>query len=143
MDMPEGSLEAPVLVSANSQACRSSKGCFEIPVAAKGSNPEWNLLGNPYLFPNTKLSDLRIVTNVVTSPSNCGDADGCTLDEVKADGIFYNKLWNWRYSGSPATGKYLALVTGDVMNPWMGVWSAALETAAGTNPRLLVPDTAP
>jgi hypothetical protein len=29
------------------------------------------------------------------------------------------------------------------MNPWMGVWSAALETAAGTNPRLLVPDTAP
>jgi hypothetical protein len=37
VDMPEGSLEAPVLVSANSQACRSSKGCFEIPVAAKGS----------------------------------------------------------------------------------------------------------
>ncbi len=143
LDMPEGSLETPVLVSADSQACRSSKGCFEIPVAAKGSNPEWNLLGNPYLFPNTKLSELRIVTDVATSPSNCRDADGCTLDEAKADGIFHNKLWSWRYSGSPATGKYLTLVTGDVMNPWMGVWAAALETAAGTNPRLLVPNTAP
>jgi len=143
VDMPEGSLDTPNLVSSNSQACMSRKGCFEIPIATKGSKLEWNLLGNPYLFPDTKLSEVRIVTDVATAPNNCADANGCTLDEAKLDGIFHNKLWSWTYSGKPATGKYLMLSPANSMKPWMGAWAASLKNATGTNPRLLIPNKAP
>jgi subtilisin family serine protease len=143
VDMPEGSLDTPNLVSSNSQACMSRKGCFEIPIAAKGAKLEWNLLGNPYLFPESKLSEVRIVTDVATAPNNCADANGCTLDEAKSDGIFHNKLWSWTYSGKPANGKYLMLSPTNSLKPWMAAWAASLKNATGTNPRLLIPNKAP
>jgi hypothetical protein len=143
LKMPEGSMQTPTSVAANSAACMSNKGCFEIPLSTKAANPEWNLLGNPYLSPGIAVSELRIVTDAATSPNNCGDANGCTLDEAEADGVFHNELWNWRYSGNPAKGAYSILTMANNVEAWMAYWSVTLKNAPGTNPRLLVPNKAP
>ena len=131
LDFPAGSKET---ASNRSAACSSGNGCFSLPIAAKTSKPEWNLLGHPYLS-RVALSELRITTDGTTSPNNCGDPNGCTLNEANVDGIFNNELFVYQ---THAVG-YARLAEGDNLDKWMGFWGAALKNATGLNPRLLIP----
>jgi len=131
LHLPTGSKQTPTSIAANSAACASSTGCFEIPIVTNSANTEWNLLGHPYLSA-TSINKLRIITDATTSPHNCGDANGCTLDQAKEDGVVHNKFWN--YSGNA----YSVLTSADKLESWTGFWAASLKNAASLNTRLLV-----
>lgn len=135
LDLPVGSQHAPLNVQAESPACMSEKGCFESSISATGSDSGWNLFGHPYLS-GVAISQLRVVTDGTTSPNDCGDANGCTLDEAEADGVFHNQFW---VSQESSASGYVALASADKLAPWMGFWGAALDNAVGKNPRLLMP----
>ena len=99
----------------------SNDGCLASPLAASESKSTWNMLGNPYLS-TVAISDIRILTDGETSPNNCGDANACTLDEAKEDGIFNSQLWSFRESG----GNF-PLTSAGMLEPWMGFWGEALD----------------
>jgi len=136
LDLPADSNQTPSNEPASSEACVSNDGCFASPLAASESKSTWNMLGNPYLS-TVAISDIRILTDGETSPNNCGDANACTLDEAKEDGIFNSQLWSFRESG----GNF-PLTSAGMLEPWMGFWGEALDKAIGLNPRLLIPSPA-
>ena len=138
LDLPVSSQHASLNVLAESPACMSEKGCFESSISATGSDSGWNLFGHPYLS-GVAISQLRVVTDGTTSPNDCGDANGCTLDEAETDGVFHNQFW---VSQESSASGYVALASADKLAPWMGFWGAALDNAVGKNPRLLMPSPA-
>ncbi len=131
LDFPQKSQQTPV-----SAACVSMTGCFDIPIVAGSSGSKWNLLGHPVLSPDTAISDLRVVTDTATSPNDCGDDTGCTMDEAEEDGVLHNRFWAYADSGVEG---YFSLGGSDRLEAWMGVWAAALPGAAGKQPHLLIP----
>ena len=56
------------------------------------------------------------------------------VDEAQASGIVHNQLWT--YSGGAG---YISAAPSDNLNPWAGYWSATLDNADGTTPKLLMP----
>jgi hypothetical protein len=134
LDLPKGSKQTPVSGAGNSAACQSDKGCFSIPIASSTTRTEWNLIGHPFLS-TTAAGGLRIVTDNETSPHNCGDANGCTLAEAEEDGVFHAKFWSYQN----ADEGYSTITAADALDPWNGLWAAALVNAAAGNVQLLVP----
>jgi len=133
LDMPAGSLPTPIDVPASATTCASAEGCFEIPLATQAAAAvQWNMIG--YAFADIdSLKNARVLTGVVTAPNDCSDADGCTLNEAQASSIVHNELWT--YNGSGGYTK----ITGGNLDPWAGYWSATMDSADGTTPKLLMP----
>jgi lysophospholipase L1-like esterase len=105
LDLPAGSH-----ASASSIALTSSKN----------QNPQWNLVGSPFLGTRS-LGDFSVK---VANGDICGNS-GCNLDQAKDKQLAHNKVWI--YSGQAYEEKGV----GDMINPWEGFWLPTLPDSSG------------
>ena len=147
LTMPQGSTHTPTT------SCASSRGCFEIPLATKHGQNQWNMVGYP--FGNYgSLSALTAVSVATSGVDNLGgyntpcskgggfggpDGDGCTMSESEQVGITEERLWT--YNGST----YAEVKGSDTLNPWTAYWLATLSPrAANEGPvELVIPRPTP
>ncbi len=113
--------------SAIPQCPTNSSGCFEIPLTTT-DRFSWNLLGYPF---NKSLAWNQQI--IITDSGPCADENGCTLDQARNEGIFYNQGFSY------TDAHYGLLQNNTPLASWMGFWAAALPGASGLNPRLLIP----
>ncbi len=130
--MPQGSTQTP---TAN---CASSRGCFEIPLATKNGENQWNMVGYPFGDYGTP-SPLTAVSVATSGVDNLGGyntpcsrgggfggpgGDGCTMSESEQVGITEKSLWT--YNGST----YTEVKGSDTLNAWTAYWLATLSPRA-------------
>ncbi len=125
LDLPRDSHRTPVN---NSSACTSEQGCFEYVLSTESGLSDNNLLGNPFL----KAVDFDGM-RVVTDGGVC--ASGCKLSDAKDASIVDNKFFSYNSS----TNEYDMVASGSKIPVRSGVWLNTLDSAHGTNPRLLIP----
>ena len=118
IDLPAS---ATAFTGATSTACPSSDGCVSAAVAGA-----WNLLG----FPADTASSFG-QTRFATRDGAC--ASGCTPDQAEAAGIVHNVMFH--YTGSA----YAQINPATNMQPWDGLWVAALPGATGLSVNWLHP----
>ncbi len=87
---------------------------------------QWNLVGNPFPV-SKKLSDFYVKTD----NGICSDPV-CDLDNANEKGIVNKSVW--RYTGT----EYKQIEGNEMLNPWDGFWSIALEQSKGLNSLSLV-----
>jgi len=122
LTMPTGSTETP---TTNPTGCPVDKDCFEIPLATKGGENQWNMVGYPFA-----VSGLLSNSRIVASTSGC--TSGCGIEVAEDDGVFQNQLWS--YNGA----EYVEVTTTiGTLDPWLGYWAATLDNASTNNPSLL------
>ena len=127
IDLPAS---ATAFAGVASTACPSSDGCVSVAVASAAGTNQWNLLG----FPADSASSFG-QTRFATQGGAC--ASGCTPDQAEASNIINNVMFH--YTGSA----YVEITSASNMQPWDGVWVAALPGANGLSPRWLHPVAAP
>ena len=127
LTLPSASLVTPMTTSPQ---CTSAKGCFEIPLDTQEGKTGWNLLAHVFES-ETTADQWRVVTK--TGSVSCASVTGCTLGEAKIANIVHDQFWH--FNGV----SYETLEGSDLIKPWYGLWAAALNQAAGLEPKLLIP----
>ena len=117
----------PVTLTMPSGSTPTTATTFNIPLATKNNDSQWNMIGYPY--------DTEGILGNTTVGANSGVcASGCDLNTAKAEGIVHNQLWS--YTGTD----YAFINTSENLEPWMGYWSPTLPNAASVAPvKLVVP----
>jgi len=124
LDIPATSTLTP---QSNLTGCFSSAtGCFAIPLSTQEGAVEWNMAGYPFASAGG-FDDTR----VIASAANC--ETGCDLNTAESNSIVHNEMWTY------IDEDYDKITSGGKLSPWSGYWSATIQSAHGTNPRLLVP----
>lgn len=133
VDMPEASTAVVATVDGG-DACVSVEGCFDrqlvgFPSVVNGVDAPvpayWNLLGHPFEAP-TSFDDLR-----VTSVGGvCSDADGCTMNEARAEFQVFDTLWGYNSD----TSSYDEVSNGSTLEQWKGYWVAKMLDADSSIP---------
>ncbi len=124
IDLPNSS--TPTLISNYEGCLASAKGCFEIPLMTQANSDHLNLINYPF-WTVANIGNVRVVTDT----GAC--ATGCDLDTAKTEGILHNEFFTYNGEG------YDTITTRDDLFPLKAYWAVTLDSADGTNPRLLIP----
>jgi hypothetical protein len=137
LDVPD---DLPAGDYAQSGACASDAGCFEMPLPADSMLPagamgqRFDFVGAPFAFASN-LADVRLQT---TFDGDTCEA-GCDLAQAAAQSYTLDQVWIY----DDSINNYLTPGSGDTVAPWRGYWVVALQAVEGKSPSLLLPYNAP
>lgn len=117
----------PVTLAMPSGSTPTAAATFDIPLATKSNDNQWNMIGYPYDTAGTLGNTTVAADSGVCVPK-------CDLDTAESGSIVHNQLWSY------IDPNYALITTSDNLEPWMGYWAPTLVNAATVAPvKLVVP----
>jgi len=117
----------PIALTMPAGSTPTTAATFDIPLATKSNDNQWNMIGYPYDTAGTLGNTTVAAGSGVCAPS-------CDLDTAEGGNIVHNQLWS--YIGP----NYALINTSDNLEPWVGYWAPTLVNAATVAPvKVMVP----